>query len=163
MSDMKGIACYSSPVGELLIESEGEAITTVNFLKDVRPVEEHRTAVIEQCITELDEYFFRGRKFFTVPLSPQGTSFQQKVWNELINIPYGQIISYLDLANRLGDPKTIRAVGLANGQNPIAIIIPCHRVIGKNGDLVGYGGGLDKKEWLLLHEGAIKQQLQLFN
>ena len=159
---MKGRAYYASPVGELLIESEGDVITTVNFLKDTTREEEHRTAVIDQCITELDEYFSLGRKFFTVTLSPQGTPFQQRVWNELINIPYGTTISYAELANRLGDPKTIRAAGLANGQNPIAIIIPCHRVIGKNGDLVGYGGGLENKEWLLQHEGSIRQQLQLF-
>ncbi|HEY3405892.1 MAG TPA: methylated-DNA--[protein]-cysteine S-methyltransferase [Ohtaekwangia sp.] len=162
LSDMKGLAYYSSPVGDLLIEAEGDAIITVNFLKDSRQPEEHRTAVIEQCIMELEEYFFKGRKFFTVKLEFRGSSFQQKVWNELMNIPYGQTVSYIELATRIGDPKTVRAVGLANGQNPIAIIAPCHRVIGKNGDLVGYGGGLDKKEWLLLHEGAIKQQLQLF-
>lgn len=159
---MKGIGYYTSQVGELLIESEDDGITVVQFLNEPKQVEENRTAVIDQCIEELDEYFFRGRKFFTVQLKPQGTPFQQRVWAELINIPYGQTISYQELAQRLGDPKTIRAVGLANGQNPIAIIIPCHRVIGKHGDLTGYGGGLDRKEWLLQHEGSIRLQLQLF-
>lgn len=91
-----------------------------------------------------------------------GTDFQVKVWNELLNIPYGKTISYEELAIRVGDIKSIRAVGLANGQNPIAIVVPCHRVIGKNGDLGGYGGGLDKKVWLLEHEGAIQEQLSLF-
>jgi methylated-DNA-[protein]-cysteine S-methyltransferase len=159
---MKGLAYYNSPVGELRIESEDDAITLVHFMKESRVAEEQPTTVTNQCIEELDEYFFRGRKFFSVPLKPLGSTFQQKVWNELINIPYGQTMSYIELATRIGDPKSVRAVGLANGQNPIAIIVPCHRVIGKSGDLIGYGGGLDKKEWLLLHEGAIKQQLQLF-
>jgi methylated-DNA-[protein]-cysteine S-methyltransferase len=158
---MTGRAYHQSPVGELLIESEDEKITTVNFLKTSKipgPV----TPVITQCIAELDEYFFEGRKFFTVELNPFGSEFQLRVWNELIAIPYGRTLSYLDLAIRLGDINLMRAVGLANGQNPIAIIIPCHRVIGKNGDLVGYGGGLDKKEWLLQHEGAFSEQLKLF-
>lgn len=158
---MKGRAYYSSPVGELLIQSEENKIVTVHFLKTEKE-EVRLTPVIEQCIEELDEYFYKGRKFFTVELKLIGTTFQVKVWNELQHIPYGRTISYFDLALRLGDINTIRAAGLANGQNPIAIIIPCHRVIGKDGDLVGYGGGLDKKEWLLLHEGAFSEQLKLF-
>lgn len=158
---MKGRSYYSSPVGDLLIESEGDKIITLNFLKTAR-VEDQRTPVIEQCVSELDEYFFEGRKFFTVELKLIGTDFQTKVWNELLTIPYGRTISYAELAVRVGDAKTVRAVGLANGQNPIAVIVPCHRVIGSNGDLIGYGGGLDKKEWLLLHEGAFTEQLKLF-
>ncbi len=158
---MKGLAYYQSPVGELLIESDEDKIVTVNFLKDTK-IEESRTAVIEQCIAELDDYFFRGRKFFTVELSLQGTDFQKKVWNELLTIPYGITISYEELAIRTGNIKSIRAVGLANGQNKIAIIVPCHRVIGKSGELVGYGGGLENKEWLLYHEGALLRQLSLF-
>jgi methylated-DNA-[protein]-cysteine S-methyltransferase len=158
---MKGLAYYNSPVGELIVESEEDKIITANFLKDSKR-EENPTAIIEQCITELDEYFYKGRKFFTVDLNPPGTDFQKKVWNELLTIPYGKTISYEALAIRIGNIKSIRAVGLANGQNPIAIIIPCHRVIGKGGELVGYGGGLDNKEWLLHHEGAILKQLSLF-
>ena len=158
---MKGLAYYNSPVGELIIESEGDKIITVNFLKDSKR-EENPTAIIEQCMTELEEYFYKGRKFFTVELNPPGTDFQKKVWNELLTIPYGKTISYEALAIRIGNIKSIRAVGLANGQNPIAIIIPCHRVIGKGGELVGYGGGLDNKEWLLYHEGALLKQLSLF-
>jgi methylated-DNA-[protein]-cysteine S-methyltransferase len=158
---MNGRAYYSSPVGDLVIESKGEKITIVNFLKTSRQ-EEHATPVIEQCIRELEEYFFQGRKFFTVELDPQGSAFQLKVWNDLLTIPYGKTNSYEELAIRVGDIKSIRAVGLANGQNPIAIIIPCHRVIGKNGDLVGYGGGLENKTWLLQHEGAFSEQLKLF-
>ncbi len=159
---MDGRAYYASPVGDLLIESEEGKIITVNFVKDSRQEETH-TSATEQCILELDEYFFKGRKFFTVELNPQGTDFQKKVWNELLLIPYGKTISYEALALRLENVKLIRAVGLANGQNPIAIIIPCHRVIGKSGTLVGYGGGLENKEWLLNHEGAILRQLTLFS
>jgi methylated-DNA-[protein]-cysteine S-methyltransferase len=158
---IKGLAYYSSPVGELVIRSEDNRITVVNFLKDSKEPET-RTAATEQCILELDEYFTTGRKFFSLELDPQGSGFQKRVWNELLSIPYGKTVSYEEIAMRLGDVKTIRAVGLANGQNPIAIIVPCHRVIGKNGDLVGYGGGLENKEWLLHHEGAILKQLSLF-
>ena len=158
---MTGRAYYTSPVGELLIESEDDKIISVNFLKEKRE-EESMTPVIEQCVKELDEYFYQGRKFFTVELKFTGSLFQNRVWTELLNIPYGKTLSYQELAVLVGDIKSIRAVGLANGQNPIAIIAPCHRVIGKNGDLVGYGGGLDKKEWLLYHEGAISQQMKLF-
>ena len=158
---MKGLAYYSSPVGDIVVESEDDKIVTVNFLKDSRQ-EENPTAATDQCILELDEYFYKGRKFFTVELSPQGTEFQKKVWNELLTIPYGKTISYEEVAIRIGNIKSIRAVGLANGQNPIAIIIPCHRVIGKGGELVGYGGGLENKEWLLYHEGALLRQLSLF-
>jgi methylated-DNA-[protein]-cysteine S-methyltransferase len=158
---MKGTAYYTTPVGELLIESEDNAITTVNFLKDSKR-EEVRTAATDQCIEQLQEYFFKGRKFFTVELLLKGSDFQKKVWNELLNIPYGKTVSYEAIAIRVGDIKSIRAVGLANGQNPIAIIVPCHRVIGKNGDLIGYGGGMENKEWLLHHEGSLLKQLSLF-
>lgn len=158
---MKGLAYYTSPVGELMIESDEGKVITVHFLKDSKQ-EEFRTTVIEQCIAELEEYFFTGRKFFTVELDLRGTDFQKKVWNELLTIPYGTTISYQALAIRIGNIKSIRAVGLANGQNPIAIIVPCHRVIGKSGELIGYGGGLENKEWLLYHEGALLKQLSLF-
>lgn len=152
---------YSSPVGELLIEAKDDKITVVNFLK-TNKIDVNDCPIIDQCKTELDEYFFEGRKFFNVELNPEGSPFQLKVWNELQTIPYGKTMSYETLAVRVGDIKSIRAVGLANGQNPIAIIIPCHRVIGKNGDLVGYGGGLENKTWLLEHEGAFSEQLKLF-
>ena len=159
---MNGISYYASPVGDLMITSQDNKITAVNFISAERS-EVNLTPVVEQCISELDEYFFRGRKFFGVELQLAGTSFQNKVWNELLTIPYGKTISYLDLAIRLGDINSIRAVGLANGQNPIAILVPCHRVIGKSGDLIGYGGGLDKKLWLLQHEGAFSEQLKLWS
>ncbi|MBI1766941.1 MAG: methylated-DNA--[protein]-cysteine S-methyltransferase [Bacteroidetes bacterium] len=158
---MKGLAYYLSPVGELLIKSENEKIITLAFLKDSKQ-EEILSPVIEQCKSELEEYFSGHRKFFSFEMDLWGTDFQIKVWNELVNIPFGKTISYEALAIRVGNIKSIRAVGLANGQNPIAIVVPCHRVIGKGGELVGYGGGLDKKIWLLQHEGAMQKQLSIF-
>ncbi len=158
---MNGIAYYHSPVGDLIIESRLDKIASVNFLKSER-LNECFTPVINQCVIELNEYFFEGRKFFGVEMELTGSPFQVKVWNELQTIPFGKTISYLELAIRIGDINSIRAVGLANGQNPAAILIPCHRVIGKNGDLVGYSGGVDKKLWLLQHEGAFSEQLKLF-
>jgi len=159
---MRGLAYYSSPVGVLLIESNEDKIITVNFLKDSKQEEECSTTVIERCIEQLEEYFFKGRKFFTVDLDLRGTDFQKKVWNELSTIPFATSISYEALSIRIGNIKSIRAVGLTIGQNPIAIIVPCHRVIGKSGELIGYGGGLDNKEWLLYHEGTLLKQLSLF-
>jgi O-6-methylguanine DNA methyltransferase len=158
---MRGRAYLSSPVGDLIIESENDKIITLGFLKGVRE-EELLTSTIEHCISELEEYFAGQRKFFSFDLDLQGTDFQVRVWNELLNIPYGKTISYEQLAIRVGNIKSIRAVGLANGQNPIAIVVPCHRVIGKSGELVGYGGGIDKKIWLLQHEGAMQRQLSFF-
>ena len=158
---MKGVHYYNSPVGELIIRSINESLTHVNFNKEEKEVEKI-TPVIIQAIAQLDEYFDGTRKYFDLPLTPEGTPFQKQVWEALLEIPYGKTISYSQLAIQLGNLKTIRAVGLANGQNPIAIIIPCHRVIGKDGSLVGYGGGLENKVWLLRHEGALADQLPLF-
>ncbi len=158
---MKGIAYCSSPVGELQIESDNDKVTMLGFLWDPKQPEV-RTPVIDQCISELTEYFSARRKFFSFEMDLRGSDFEIKVWNELLNIPYGKTISYQELALRIGDIKSIRAVGLANGKNPIAIAVPCHRVIGKSGDLVGYGGGLDRKIWLLEHEGAMQKQLSIF-
>jgi len=157
---MNGIGYYSSPVGELEIRSEGDAVTVVEFLWDQKK-EEKSTPVIQTCIQELDEYFFKGRKFFDVKIQLNGSTFQQQVWNQLMEIPFGKTTYYADIAVKVGDMNSVRAVGLANGQNPVVIIVPCHRVIGKDGSLVGYGGGLDKKVWLLRHEGALNQ-LEIF-
>ena len=110
--------------------------------------------VTEQTVNQLQEYFLRKRLIFELPLSPDGTEFYNKVWHELLNIPFGKTISYLELARRLGDEKVIRAAASANGKNPVAIIIPCHRVIGSNGSLTGYAGGLWRKQWLLDFESG---------
>lgn len=158
---MRGLAYYASPVGDLLIESVDDKIVTVSYHHGEKH-DEIPAPVITRCMHELEEYFTAGRKFFTVDLDLQGTKFQQRVWNELLTIAYGTTMSYEALAIRVGNIKSIRAVGLANGQNPIAILVPCHRVIGKGGALVGYGGGLENKEWLLYHEGALRKQLSLF-
>ncbi len=107
---------------------------------------------LEECVAQLDQYFKGTRKDFSLKLALEGTEFQQQVWRELSNIPYGQTASYLDIARAIGNEQAVRAVGAANGQNPISIIIPCHRVIGSDGKLTGYGGGLWRKEWLLTHE-----------
>jgi methylated-DNA-[protein]-cysteine S-methyltransferase len=158
---MLGRGYYLSPVGDLQIESENNKITLVRFCREKR-IEEIPSAAVDQCIRELDEYFHKGRKYFTVELELRGNDFQVKAWNELLAIPYGKTNSYQQQAIRVGDHNLVRAVGTANNQNPIAIIVPCHRVIGKNGDLVGFGGGLENKEWLLQHEGSILKQLSLF-
>ena len=158
---MDGLAYFPSPIGDLQVTSLDEKITGVQFC-DAPRQEQKVTPVIEQCLNELDEYFSRGRKFFDVNLHLAGTAFQNKVWAELLTIPYGKTISYLELAIRLGDINNARAAGVANSQNPIAILVPCHRVIGKDGELVGYAGGMDRKIWLLEHEGAFAEQLKLF-
>lgn len=155
-------AYYNSPIGLLAIRGSNTHITAVHFLQDGEPHptgEGDTTPAIQQCIEELDAYFSHQLKNFTVTLNPVGTDFQKTVWQQLVKIPYGQVASYLEIAKRLGDEKTIRAAASANGKNPIAILIPCHRVIGANGDLVGYAGGLDKKRLLLEHEGVLSKPL----
>ncbi len=152
-----------SPLGSILLEADAKGITAVQFSWLENVPTETTNSILNQCAQELHEYFVDKRMFFTVPLSLNGTDFQLKVWEELQNIPFGETCTYLKIAQKLGDKKVIRAAASANGKNPIAIIVPCHRVIGTNGDLVGYAGGLDKKKWLLEHEGALhKGQLNLF-
>jgi len=157
-------AYMSSPVGPLEISGDEDFVSTVHFTDEVRKDSTHLPRVIRDCITQLEEYFAGTRKEFTLMLSQSGTDFQRQVWDELINIPYGKTSSYLDLAKKIGDAKSIRAVGAANGRNNIAIIVPCHRVIGTNGTLVGYAGGLDRKKWLLDFEARMtgQQVLNLF-
>jgi methylated-DNA-[protein]-cysteine S-methyltransferase len=160
---------YQSPVGILEIRSIGEAISDVlfvNFWKGTKLVEDElnfakpESAVIKNCIQQLDEYFAGTRTIFDLDTQQSGTTFQQSVWKELCNIPYGRTISYLELSKRLGNIKAIRAVGTANGNNSISIIVPCHRVIGANGNLVGYGGDLWRKKWLLDHEATTAHGVQ---
>lgn len=151
---------FSSPVGLLLIEADAAAIVSVSF-QEKKEKQVQSCSMIEKCIQEFEEYFSGKRRTFDVPLAPSGTPFQQAVWNELLKIPFAKTISYSQLARKLGDEKKIRAAGTANGKNPIPIIIPCHRVIGSDGSLVGYGGGLWKKKWLLELESG-KSQRELF-
>ncbi|PIQ47937.1 MAG: cysteine methyltransferase [Cytophagales bacterium CG12_big_fil_rev_8_21_14_0_65_40_12] len=116
--------------------------------------------VVRKCKKQLTEYFQGTRTQFNIPIAPEGTDFQREVWQELLSIPFGKTTSYAKQSIKLGDVKKIRAVGSANGKNPIAIIIPCHRVIGSDGNLTGYAGGLDKKEWLLKHENSLPGMTQ---
>lgn len=147
---MKNAYYYETIIGRIGIVDNGAAITHIyfgeNIPKDADIVE---TLLIKKAFEQLQEYFDGKRNVFDLPLSPQGTEFQQKVWKALQEIPYGNTCSYKDIANNIGNVKASRAVGMANNKNPIPIFIPCHRVIGVNGKLVGYAGGLDVKEKLL--------------
>lgn len=145
----------TSPLGPISITTNGEAITFVMFLED-RAAEKATSAdpLLLECVRQLEAYFAGSLTQFDLPLAPEGTAFQKKVWAELQKVPFGRTASYGDLAHRLGDPNLTRAVGTANGSNPIAIIIPCHRIIGADGSLTGYAGGLWRKQWLLRHESG---------
>ena len=147
-----------SPVGRILLAGNARILTHLSFQDGRHPtVPDPRWTYSEKPfqrpMRQLKEYFSGKRKTFTITLAPQGTPFQQRVWQALQTIPYGRTLSYGQIAKAIGKPKAARAVGAANGQNPISIIVPCHRVIGSNGKLVGYGGGLSIKETLLAHEG----------
>jgi len=140
-------AVYDSPCGRLKIGYTDTAIRYVLFTDEKESGKP--SALSELAASQLTEYFSGKRKDFDLPLEPQGTEFRKKVWSALTEIPYGETRSYKDIAERIGNPKACRAVGGANNKNPISIIIPCHRVVGADGSLVGYGGGLDKKTMLL--------------
>ncbi len=152
---------YQSPLGIIRVSGTDEFISEMSFIDNIQqppPVPQlHQTmpSLLKEAIRQLDEYFQGQRRTFDFSLQQQGTEFQQKVWHELGSIGFGKTISYLDLAKRLGDPKVIRASAAANGKNNIAIVVPCHRVIGSKSDLVGYAGGLWRKKWLLEHENKV--------
>jgi len=148
---------YASPIGPLTLVAEGDALTAILFgvesaVTEFAPPTIAASPAIAATIAQLDEYFARQRTEFTLPLKPAGTPFQKLVWQELSRIPYGETISYGELARRIGNPSASRAVGLANGKNPLPIVVPCHRVIGANGALTGFGGGIARKEALLALE-----------
>jgi len=156
---------YQSPVGLLRISGTENYICELSFIDTIeKPPADHSRKKIPQnviqCVEQLIQYFHGERRVFEFPINQEGTAFQQKVWNELIGIPFGKTISYLELSRRLGDTKAIRAAASANGKNNIAIVVPCHRVIGSNNDLVGYGGGIWRKKWLLDHEAKIAHGVQ---
>ncbi|HTS76732.1 MAG TPA: methylated-DNA--[protein]-cysteine S-methyltransferase [Bryobacteraceae bacterium] len=151
--------CYlDTPIGKLLIAGDENAIHRIEFPKRGKPALPERDWILSakgpvaEAVRQLREYFAGKRTGFDLPLAPQGTDFQRGVWRRLQEIPYGETISYGELARRVGNPKASRAVGAANGSNPIPIVIPCHRVIGSNGKLTGFGGGLPTKEALLALE-----------
>ena len=147
---MESVFFYNSAIGKIGIAEDGSAITNIFFeSEELVNFEIKETPLIKEAHKQFEEYINGKRKFFDLPICPSGTEFQQKVWNALKDIPYGETRSYKDIALAVGNEKACRAVGMANNKNPISIIIPCHRVIGKNGKLVGYGGGLPIKEYLL--------------
>ncbi|MDC7230926.1 MAG: methylated-DNA--[protein]-cysteine S-methyltransferase [Sphaerochaetaceae bacterium] len=150
MSDLFSTT-YESPLGTLYLTSNQDALLGVSFISEIRE-EQESNPVLAMTIQQLDAYFNGKLQQFTVPYELQGTAFQKTVWEALCTIPYGTLVSYQDIAIAIGNPKAVRAVGMANNKNPISIIIPCHRVIGKQGSLTGYAGGLDRKQWLLSHE-----------
>lgn len=143
---------YKSPIGIIRIESSEKGISGLVFVDKAEGEELRAGETNFQCIIQLEEYFKLKREIFDLQLDVNGTDFQKRVWNELLKIPFGKTISYKELSKRLGDIKAIRAVAAANGANPVSIIVPCHRVIGTNGSLTGYAGGLWRKSWLLEHE-----------
>ncbi|HEX6853063.1 MAG TPA: methylated-DNA--[protein]-cysteine S-methyltransferase [Candidatus Polarisedimenticolaceae bacterium] len=142
-----------SPIGTVEIEAEAGAITAIRFVDG--PPTSTEDPLLRRAVEELRQYFEGRRERFELPLAPKGTDFQRRVWRELETIPLGTTLSYGELAGRVGDPKASRAVGAANGRNPIAIVVPCHRVIGADGSLTGYAGGLARKGALLRLEGSI--------
>ncbi|MDR0726091.1 MAG: methylated-DNA--[protein]-cysteine S-methyltransferase [Prevotellaceae bacterium] len=153
------IAYAQSPLGLVEITADEQYITSLRLLKSADktlPADNPDELLphIRQCIVELGEYFAGTRTDFTIPIKQNGTDFQQKVWQQLLKIPYGTTISYIELARRLGNSKLTRAVGGANHRNKLWIVVPCHRVIGADGSLTGYGGGLECKQWLLQHEAG---------
>lgn len=150
-------AFIQSPLGITKIEGDENGISVISVLSEGVATKKIPVA-LQGAVTQLQEYFEGKRTEFTFKLNPKGTEFQQKVWQELLNIPFGKTTSYMDLSKKLGDVKAIRAVASANGKNPLWIVVPCHRVIGSDGSLTGYAGGLWRKKWLLEHESPSQQQ-----
>lgn len=150
---------YKSPIGFLEIKGVNECIFRVRFIDD-EPVQDEMPSgvdMVNKCVEQLDGYFNHNLKHFDLKLAPEGTEFQKQVWELLKEIPFGHTRSYKQMAGATGDYSNTRAIGNANGKNPIAIIIPCHRVIGDKGALTGYAGGLHRKKWLLEHESGVRQ------
>jgi len=142
----------SSPLGWLLIKTTEQAVVRISFQDSLEKNFTDHPRILEQTELQLKQYFDGKRKEFDLHLNPEGTPFQKKIWKLVSNVAYGQMVTYLDIAKQTGSEKNTRAVGMANGKNPIPIIIPCHRVIGSDKKLTGYAGGISKKRWLLQHE-----------
>lgn len=148
---------YKSPIGILRIVVDENSLVALDFNEDEKKQSDEHS-YIKEVKNQLDEYFKGKRELFDLNIKINGTDFQNKVWNELTKIPYGETISYKELATRIGNDKACRAVGNANNKNKISIVIPCHRVVGSNKKLVGYAGGLEKKEWLINHENKVTKE-----
>jgi methylated-DNA-[protein]-cysteine S-methyltransferase len=143
---------YKSPLGPIKIVGNQDCILSLDFVEEESPGDADLPFCLKAGLKQIDEYFKGNRREFLLKLDPKGTKFQKSVWRQLEKIPFGDVVTYADIAGIIGNPKAYRAVGSANGRNPISIIIPCHRVIGSDGRLTGYGGGLWRKEWLIKHE-----------
>ena len=150
----------TSPIGMLTLSSNGSALTQLLLAREdetgLELVAPETDAVLAAAREQLDAYFDMRLTRFDLPLEPRGTDFQRRVWDSLRVIPFGETISYAELARRIDNPKAVRAVGAANGRNPLMIVVPCHRVIGADGSLTGFGGGIDRKRWLLDHEARTR-------
>ncbi|WP_127140487.1 methylated-DNA--[protein]-cysteine S-methyltransferase [Flagellimonas marinaquae] len=149
-------AYVQTPIGTVELLGDENGLASITVLESKKPKGTIPT-VLKDAVEQLQEYFDGNRTVFDLQLNPSGTDFQKKVWEALLQIPFGKTISYLELSKQLGDAKAIRAVASANGKNPLWIVVPCHRVIGTNGNLTGYAGGLHRKKWLLEHESPAKQ------
>lgn len=152
------IAYYKTPIGIAKIEGNTQGITSITVMDTDQQPSQNIPSCLQACVQQLQEYFEGNRKQFTVTLNPSGTEFQKKVWQALQTVPYGKTSTYLKQSKAMGNVKAIRAVAAANGKNPIWIIIPCHRIIGTDGSLTGYAGGIWRKKWLLSHENPSHQQ-----
>jgi len=155
---MEQSAIIKTPLGYTEITGDENGISKIHVFDEDKKVSAKIPILFQEVIVQLNEYFEGKRNYFDFKLNPKGTDFQKKVWEELKNIPFGKTMSYQELSIKLGDVKAIRAVANANGKNPLWIVIPCHRVIGSDGSLTGYAGGLWRKKWLLEHENPVKQQ-----
>ncbi|WP_423820350.1 methylated-DNA--[protein]-cysteine S-methyltransferase [Salinimicrobium sp. TIG7-5_MAKvit] len=151
-------ASVKTPLGNAIFEGDANGISKLYLTEEIPETTSVSTPFLQEAKEQLQQYFSGELKKFNLKLNPEGTVFQQKVWQALQNIPYGKTASYMELAKELGDPLAIRAVAAANGKNPLWILVPCHRVIGSDGSLTGYAGGLWRKKWLLDHEQPVKQQ-----
>ena len=156
--ESKQTAYYKTPIGIAKIVGDKDGIQSVTVIEDEIEASKEIPFYLQECIQQLNEYFNGTRTNFKLKLNPQGTDFQKRVWTELLNVPFGKTRNYLQQSKKLGDSKAIRAVASANGKNPIWIVIPCHRIIGSDGSLTGYAGGLWRKKWLLAHESPSPQQ-----
>nr|WP_288834022.1 methylated-DNA--[protein]-cysteine S-methyltransferase [uncultured Flavobacterium sp.] len=152
---------FKIPLGIAQITGDENGISIIS-IADEGEISAEIPAVLKEAVTQLQDYFDGKRTTFDFKLNPKGTEFQQKVWQALLEIPFGKTYSYMDLSKKLGDVKAIRAVASANGKNPLWIVVPCHRVIGTDGSLTGYAGGLWRKKWLLEHENPLRKQELLF-
>lgn len=151
------IAFINTPLGTAKIKGDENGVSVISILQEGE-ITKKIPLELQEAVKQIGEYFEGKRNSFTFQINPKGTEFQQRVWRELLQIPFGKTISYLELSKKLGDVKAIRAVASANGKNPLWIVVPCHRVIGSDGSLTGYAGGLWRKQWLLEHEKGEKQQ-----